>query len=163
MPLPAHLFLSVLGLLVRDGCHPGGPRGLPAQARSRAVVRELERAAAGLLYMSEADFPLEVIHFPAGRGPPSAAAVARATGHLAGTAAEQTLESFFAIAINAQPWHTPVEQESVRRFRALLQILRSQLRHARVFRFGALDIDAYVVGVTSAGDWAGLCTHLVQT
>jgi hypothetical protein len=163
MPLPAHLFVSVLGLLVRDGCHPQRHLALSAQARSRAVVRELERAAAGLLYMSEADFPLEVIHLPSGRGPPSAAGVARATGRPASPAAEQTLEAFFATAITAQSWHSPAEQESVRRFRALLQILRSQLRDTRVFRFGALDIDAYVVGVTSAGDWAGLHTHLVQT
>jgi hypothetical protein len=159
MPLPAHL--ALLGLLARADCHPAP--GLSAQARARPVIRELERAAAGLLYVSEADFPLGIVHFPARRGPPSAAAVAHAIGRPPAPVAEQTLEEFFATATTARPWHSPAEQESVRRFRALVQILRTQLRDTRVFRFGALDIDAYVVGVTSSGDWAGLCTHVVQT
>jgi hypothetical protein len=133
------------------------------QARCRAVVRELERAAAGLFYVSEADFPIEVVHFPTGRGPPGAAAVARATGHARAPCREQTVEAFFAIAVTPQPWHGPAEEESVRRFRALVRVLQTQLRDPRVFRFGALDIDAFVLGVTSAGDWAGLRTHLVQT
>jgi hypothetical protein len=164
MSLPAQLIVSVLGLLAREG-HPRPAQAvLTAQARSRPVLRELERAAAGLLYLSEGDFPLEVVHFPSGRGPPSAGAVARALGRPpAAPFAEQTLEQFFATAVTPRPWHSPVEQESVRRFRVLVQILRSQLRDTRVFRFGALDIDVYVVGVTSAGDWAGLATHLVQT
>jgi hypothetical protein len=134
-----------------------------ALARSRPVIRELERAAAGLLYVSEADFPLEVVHFPAGRGPPTAAGFARATRHPHVPCTEQSLEAFFATAVTPQSWHGPAEQESVRRFRALVQILQSHLRAPRVFRFGTLDIDAYVVGITSAGDWAGLHTHLVQT
>jgi hypothetical protein len=134
-----------------------------AQARARAVVRELERAAAGLFYVSEADFPLEVVHFPAGRGPPGAAAVARATGHARAPCTEQTVEAFFATAVTPRPWHGPTDGEAVRRFRALVRVLQTQLRDTRVFRFGTLDIDAYVLGVTSAGDWAGLRTHLVQT
>jgi hypothetical protein len=134
-----------------------------ALARSRPVIRELERAAAGLFYVSEADFPFEVVHFPAGRGPPTAAGLARATGRAHAPCIEQSLEAFFATAVTPQPWHGAAEQESVRRFRALVGILQSQLRAPRVFRFGTLDIDAYVVGTTSAGDWAGLRTHLVQT
>jgi hypothetical protein len=114
--------------------------------------------------MSEADFPLVVLHFPLARGAPSAPAVARALRRPPATpVSEQTVEEFFATAITPRPWHSPAEQESVRRFRALLHVLQTQLRQPRVFRFGALDIDAYVVGVTSAGDWAGLATHLVQT
>jgi len=58
-------------------------------------------------------------------------------------------------------FHSPMMDPAVEPFTNLVR--QVQLRAPRVFRFGTLDIDAYVVGTTSAGDWAGLRTHLVQT
>jgi hypothetical protein len=156
-PCPLRILVPVLVL-------GSPPATLSAQARSRAVVRELERAAAGLFYVTEADHPFQVLHFPDLRGPPTPAAVARATGQPPGRPfTVASVREFFLTATTAQPWHAPAEQEQVRRFRALVRVLETQLREVRVYRFGALDIDAYVIGVTSAGDWAGLATHLVQT
>jgi hypothetical protein len=90
--------------------------------------------------------------------------VARATGQLPGRPfTVGGVRDFFLTATTAQPWHSPAEQEAVRRFRMLVRVLETQLRDARVYRFGALDADAYVIGITSAGDWAGVATHLVQS
>jgi hypothetical protein len=138
-------------------------QGLSA-ARKPRVVRQLERAAAGLWFTSEADYPLQVVYFPGPLGTPTAAGVASLTGHsLEEPLVEQTLEEFFATATTPQPWHSPEQQETVRRYQELVRMLTTRLRDVHVFRFGALDIDAYVVGVTSAGAWVGVSTHLVQT
>jgi hypothetical protein len=165
LPCPIRLLVPVivLGWSPAQAQEAGNLSGA-ARARARAVVRELERAAAGLTYVTEADFPVRVLHFPTRRGTPSAETVARAAGLAPGRRfAVTSVRELFRTSATAQPWHSPAEQESVRRFQVLVRLLETQLREVRVFRFGELEIDAYVVGVTSAGDWAGVAMRLVQT
>jgi hypothetical protein len=44
-----------------------------------------------------------------------------------------------------------------------VQVLQTRLRDTRVFLFGTIELDAFVVGVSDGGDWVGVATHLVQT
>jgi hypothetical protein len=144
-----------------------GPLALPAdlaRARSQPVVRELQHAAAGLVFISEADFPVEVVAWPSKHGVPTAERVARLAGWPPGSpVVEQSVADFFATADTPQPWQSAPERAIAARFQTLVHVLQARLTSARVFRFGEIEIDAYVVGVTASGDWAGVFTHLVQT
>jgi hypothetical protein len=138
----------------------------PAAARdlARKLVHELARASQGLLCTSEADFPFTVVAWRRPGPRPSAGRVAALTGHHPGELLDQrALEDFFASATTPRPWHSPAERESVQRTRRLLALLHARLRDLRVYRFGRLNIDAYIIGVAPDGDWVGLATKQVET
>jgi glucose dehydrogenase len=67
-----------------------------------------------------------------------------------------TVDDFFAIAAQEEDWHAQDERETVQRFHNLVSILKQNLSQLQVYRVGSIDIDAYIVGVTDGGEWAGL-------
>jgi GTPase len=74
-----------------------------------------------------------------------------------------SVDEFFAIATAQQDWHDQEERETVERFQKLVSVLKQNLPQWQVYRVGSTDIDAYIVGVTDGGEWAGLSTKLVET
>jgi hypothetical protein len=44
-----------------------------------------------------------------------------------------------------------------------VSIVKQNLSQLQVYRVGSIDIDAYIVGVTDGGEWAGLSTKVVET
>jgi hypothetical protein len=155
--------------LVTLGLGPLARGQLPASAelewaRGLPVLRELQLAVAGLVYTSDSDFPLVAFAWPSRHGPPTREGVVRICGWPPGSpAVERTVVDFFATAATPQPWQSPGERATARRFQTLVHVLETRLHGARVFLFGTIEIDACIVGVTSSGDWAGVITHLVQT
>ncbi len=115
-----------------------------------AIVSQLERAADGLLFMSESDHPFEVVHWKRPGGDITAERIAQLTGHVGETVEEKTVEAFFR-------HHTSP------RHRKLVKVLRKKLSSIRVYRFGVIEIHSYVVGVTRHGSWAGLATIQIET
>jgi len=73
------------------------------------------------------------------------------------------VDDFFAIAAQEEDWHDQEEPEMAKRFQNLVSILKQNLSQLQVYRVGSIDIDAYIVGVTDGGEWAGLSTKLVET
>jgi GTPase len=74
-----------------------------------------------------------------------------------------TVDDFFAIATAEEDWHDQEERETMQRFHNLVSILKQNLSQLQVYRVGSIDINAYIVGVTSGGELAGLSTKLVET
>ena len=72
------------------------------------------------------------------------------------------VEEFFAIA-QEEDWHGQEERETVKRFQNLVSVLKQNLSQLQVYRVGNTNINAYIVGVTDGGEWAGLSTKLVET
>lgn len=112
----------------------------------------LTRAAQGLLYPSESDAPFEAFQWKAGGSDPRAAIAAQ--GKRADEVSEISIDAFFAqlIAGDQGP-----------EFARLKNVLQSQLNDLRVLRVGQIEIDIYLIGKTSAGDWAGLHTVSIET
>ena len=54
-------------------------------------------------------------------------------------------------------WTTPTST------RTLQKVVGEQLSGVKVFRFGDVDVDVYLVGTTKGGEWAGLKTKAVET
>ncbi len=114
----------------------------------------LEQAAKGLSYTSETDAPLEAFHWE-----DSGNLTKTKLRSLVGTKTKtrvttDTLENFFA----AIP---PEDQET---FTTLAETLKGLLAGIKVYKIGnEPEKQAYIVGKTAAGTWAGLKTTVVET
>lgn len=131
---------------------------------NEAEADELRSACAGLLYPSESDSPLEYFSWGKQSRELTEDGVRRLTGHAADAPVEQVpLAEFFAPVTAEQDWYRAAEKASAARFRALAELLERSLAALRVYRVGATEIDAYIVGRSTDGEWAGLKTKLVET
>jgi len=73
------------------------------------------------------------------------------------------VDDFFTRATQEEDWHDQKERETVKRFQNLVSVLKQNLSQLQVDRVGSIDIDVYIVGVTSGRGLAGLYTKLVET
>jgi hypothetical protein len=139
----------------------GSPSGLPT-----AVTRLLlERAARGLLYTSESDYPF-VWFFQAGpvATPLTAEAFRTALGIAPDTPVEVvSLDDFFARHIERVDPADAAAVALVPRYRLLRETIRHAVRAPRVFRVGRIAIDCYVVGTDRDGSVVGLTTVAIET
>jgi len=127
------------------------------------ILAEIGRAAEGLLFMSESDYPLGPVRLEGEAGPGEGR-----LRELAGAPAEArvevvTPEHFFRAAAAEQSWKGEAELASARRFQNLLRILKAELSDLRVYRVGEIDIAVYVLGRSPSGNWLGLSTRVVET
>jgi hypothetical protein len=123
------------------------------------ILTELARAADGLWYMSESDYPLAAVRTE-GPDEPSPDRLRLIAGADACARVEtRSLEGFFrdasAVRMGARP--TPASFESV------LRTLAENLTDIRVYRIGTVNIAVYVLGRSPSGSWLGVSTRVVET
>ncbi|MDX2020571.1 MAG: nuclease A inhibitor family protein [Deltaproteobacteria bacterium] len=133
------------------------------KAQTPAIVKALQKATEGLLFMSESDYPFDVLYWRKPGGSPTAAKVALLAGEDPNLVEERTVDAFFDGAATPQDWQSADELAVVTRYQELVALLKSKLRKLKVYRFGRVQIHAYVVGVTSAGNWVALKTTQIET
>lgn len=137
-----------------------------AHARSvEATRRRLERAAAGLLYTSESDYPFDYVFFAADERPSLTEAAFRAAAGVPADSVveERSLDDFFARHIERVDPADSVAVALVPRYRALKRTIRASVRGVRVFRVGQIAIRCYVVGIDARGNVVGLATTAIET
>ncbi len=132
-------------------------------ANSNDLSDRLEKACAGITYLSEID--AEVEPFLGGKievlntqtfletisiGDKKAVEV---------TGARQLFERVSKI----HDWHTESQKTNAEKFAALRKLLESSLSGLRVFRVGRIRIDIYIVGIDPDGNLAGVKTRAVET
>ena len=128
-----------------------------------SIAAQLKQASTGLIFGSETDAPFEVIHWPT-QEELTPAKLLQLTNHPPDAPVEiVSVDEFFDVANAEEDWHDEEERETVQRFQNLVNILKQNLSQFQVYRVGSIDIDAYIVGVTHGGEWAGLSTKLVET
>jgi hypothetical protein len=125
----------------------------------------LQQQVAGLYYLSESEYPFEVISFlpPEGRSL-TPADVLQLAGHPAGTFMETVpladfLRNRIQVAANA-------DAETVRVAAGLGQLqafLDQQLPGTQVYRIGRRKITAIILGQLPGQGYAGLKTFLIET
>jgi hypothetical protein len=74
----------------------------------------------------------------------------------------QSLNAFFKPTVAQEEWHNAEEKAEVKRFQALLDVVKSNLKSPKVFRVGKAEIEVYVVGQVADG-YAGFKTMVVET
>jgi hypothetical protein len=131
--------------------------------KKAGVGTALKQASQGLLFPSETDAPFEAFEWPGEQGKPDKARVQQLAGVAAGAPVKgKSLDGFFAEATEEQDWHDEEEKEQVQRFKQLVATLKATLADVKVFQFGRVESDVYIVGRADSG-WAGLKTKIVQT
>jgi hypothetical protein len=128
-----------------------------------SIATQLQQASTGLIFGSETDAPFEVIHWPT-QEELTPAKLLQLTNHPPDAPVEiVSVDEFFDVANAEEDWHDEEERETAKRFQNLVNFLKQNLSQLQVYRVGSIDIDAYIVGVTDGGEWAGLSTKLVET
>lgn len=123
------------------------------------ILEELRRAADGLWYMSESDYPLEAVRF-GGAEEPGPERLRELAGADAGARVEtRSLEEFFRDGAGVRAGEPPAPAS----FDGVLRALRENLTDLRVYRIGEVNIPVYVLGRAGSGNWLGLRTRVVET
>jgi hypothetical protein len=128
-----------------------------------SIAAHLKQASEGLLFLSETDASFEVIHWST-QEELTPAKLLQLTNHPHDAPLEiVSVDEFFDVANAEEDWHDEGERETAKRFQNLVNFLKQNLSQLQVYRVGSTDIDAYIIGVTDGGEWAGLSTKLVET
>lgn len=127
------------------------------------LLEELRTATKGLLFMSEADYPLEVIRLD-DRLAPGPQRLLELSGAAAGARVETVeLEEFFRSALSEPQWKRGEELNNARRYQSLVRLLRENLEELSVHRVGKINMTVFILGKSSQGNWLGLRTRVVET
>ena len=125
----------------------------------------LTKAAAGLLWRSESDFPFEVFSWSREGGEVTNSKVLLDRIHRSEKTPikEIDLQNFFAPAIREKDWHDFQERETVKKYRHLLTTIEQNLNNIKVYLVGKIEIKVYIIGELPDRDWGVLFTTMVQT
>lgn len=126
-------------------------------------MTRLARAADGLLFSSEADYPLEPFMWTEPE-PFSPNALYKLTTLPPSTpVTQEDFDDFFAPMLRLDEDATDVGRQRVARFRKLVRVLRRYLRDRAVYKLGTIEMPTFIVGRLADGTVAGLRTTVVET
>jgi hypothetical protein len=129
-------------------------------APAHSLNELLKKLTRGLSYQSESDYPVKPF-FAEGKRRKSLKAADLPTKKR--PVKEVDVDSFFGNYMNEQGWWGEEERKTAERYTALVAALKENLSDIKVFKAGEVEIDAYVVGRTPQGDFAGVTTKVVET
>jgi len=115
--------------------------------RDAQILEQLKRATAGLLFMSESDYPFEVIYW---EGLPD-------------------LTHDYLCRLSGLSEDCEVEEMKVEdfllpeKYRNIVQVLSQNLAERKAYKVGRINMPVYVVGRSKRGNWLGVSTRVVQT
>lgn len=129
----------------------------------QADLQRIKEASEGLLFMSEADYPFELVHIEEPVADPGQKLLTL-SGKGEGSPVEKVdLPYFFRNQVRVYPESSPEQRARAQRFERLQQVLGEELTGIEVYRIGTIDIDAYIIGKRKDGRYAGLRTKLIET
>lgn len=126
------------------------------------ILSELKEASAGLLFMSESEYPFEVVRVDKAEEP------ADTLRRMSGAAADvpvltESVEDFFRVAVSEDEWRSPAERAEAKRYQALIALLKENLEQVMAYRVGSIKIQVFLIGRSASGSWLGLSTRVVET
>ncbi|MDX5346699.1 MAG: nuclease A inhibitor family protein [Hymenobacteraceae bacterium] len=131
----------------------------------KPLLQELSKAATGLYVISETDAPLEPVSFP---NPNHKKLTKEKVVQLSGKPAgykieEQDLDYFFRNHTVVRPEYGEEEKVTAARFQKVVTLLKQQLKNAKAWRLGEVNIEVLIIGEDSDKDFSGFRTQLVET
>jgi hypothetical protein len=123
----------------------------------------LQEATEGLLFMSESDYPFEVIRWSDSEQL-SPEYLRQAMGaDFSAKVEETTVEEFFRVPAGEQEWKDEAQLAEAKKYQRLRNLLEENLTGIKVYRIGEINIGVYVVGMSAEGNWLGVSTRVVET
>lgn len=114
--------------------------------KDEEILQELRKASLGMLYMSESDYPFEVIRWD-GRTEVTPEFLRRITTEAADCPIQSSdLEAFLS-----------------GQFHNLAGLMKANLSNLKIYKVGRINMPVYIVGRSPEGNWLGLSTRVVQT
>jgi hypothetical protein len=123
----------------------------------------LKEATEGLLFMSESDYPFEVIRWDGSEQLSSEYLRRAANADSSAKVEETTVDKFFRVSAGEQEWKDEAQLQLARKYQRLLNLLKENLEDIKVYRVGEINIGVYVVGKSAEGNWLGVSTRVVET
>jgi hypothetical protein len=125
-----------------------------AKKQQRTVLDELKKASKGQVFTSETDAPLEAFQWNQSDKLTHERLLELADTEEGAEVEEMSLDDFF--------WAVPAEGRP--QFDQLAKVLKQQLNGVKVYKIGEeAEKEAYIVGQTPEGQWAGVKTTVVET
>jgi nuclease A inhibitor-like protein len=127
------------------------------------AMTRVAKAADGLLFSSEADYPLEPFVWtdPASFSPD---ALYKLTSLPPTTpVTKEDIDDFFAPMLDPASGDTPTARKRRTRFRKLVRLLRQDFSDLAVYKLGTVEMPTFIVGRLADGTAAGLRTTVVET
>lgn len=127
------------------------------------LIEELKELTEGLLFMSESDFPFEIVGWK-GSIEISPQFLRGLTGQAEDAPVEiLSVDDFFGVAMSEEGWRSDEGRTEAKKYRALVQYLKNNLDELKVYRVGEIKIPVYIVGRSKTGNWLGISTQMVET
>ena len=129
------------------------------------LQQTLTKAAEGLVFPSESEYPFTYFEWPDHqRKRLSASTVLTLLNKPPDTPVKKVkLDDFFKNVTEMQDWFGEEEKATANKFITLKDTLTKSLTNIQVFKVGKTEIDVYMAGQTPEGSWAGLSTKVVET
>jgi Nuclease A inhibitor-like protein len=124
-------------------------------------LEQLAAASRGLLYISESDHPFEVVDLKSNDVEKEIRQLAQKPGDT--IMQTQTVDYFFRNMVKTYPGYSEDQRNSAQRFLTLQELIKQKLSGVQVYRIGAIQVDAYIIGKLHDGKYGGLRTKLIET
>ncbi|MFD3000414.1 nuclease A inhibitor family protein [Pontibacter toksunensis] len=132
---------------------------------NEAILQKLQELTQGLYYISESDYPMEVVHFDDVEADNLSD---EAISQLAGQPTDAKVETvdlayFLRNMTRTEPEADEAEGQNAERFQALQALMEQQLSGVKVYRIGRREITALALGALPEGGYGGFKTILIET
>lgn len=132
------------------------------KAKRDVLAEQIEKATAGLYYVSETD--AEIRLFVGGKSATVSKAEILAQTENADTPVEErNFAEFFERLTKTEDWFGEEETETARKFVELKRVLENNIRDLKVFKIGKIQLDVYVVGLDAEDRLIGVQMKAVET
>lgn len=126
------------------------------------AIEAISEASEGLLYMSESDYPFEIVAF--GEAQDGVESKLKSlSNHPEAEPEIETLDYFFRNQVKEYEGDNAERKQMIQGFRQLQKVLNEHLSDIKVYRIGSVQIDAFIIGRLKTGGYAGLRTKLIET
>ena len=134
-----------------------------AEGKTKELMKRLEQACDGLIYISEID--AVIVPFAGSESDRVDSDTARryAGKEAAAPIEERDFEEFFKRVTTVREWHGDTEIEKAKKFQVLYELLKEDLSQIKVLRVGRIRLDIFVMGLDKYGRLAGVKTQAVET
>ncbi len=131
------------------------------------LLETLNTQTKGLIYSSEADFPVKPFLWTKAEvgAEPLTPDKVKALLKIKPNAAVETTtaEAFFEPVVTIEKWFGDEEKQTAAQFQTLVDTLKANLTETAVYRIGDAKKTVVIVGKTPEGDYAGVTTKVVET
>jgi hypothetical protein len=127
------------------------------------AMTRIAKATDGLLFSSEADYPLEPFVWTDSAPFSPDALYKLTTLPPSAPVTKEDVDDFFAPMLDPASGDTAVARKRMTRFRKLVRLLRQSLSDLAVYKLGTVEMPTFIVGRLANGTVAGLRTTVVET